>query len=329
MSADAPPAPRARRWKRARLVLVASLLALGSTEVGLRIYAKLTHRERGLVVDSRWGWRMQPGVVKTGHMWGGAEPSRVNSHGWRDAETTFEKPPGTKRIVVLGDSFTFGVGVDARDRYTEVLEGMTSDLEVLNLGMNAVGTDQELLYLETDGLRYAPDIVVCAFFEGNDLSDVSYERNSFWPKPYYLLQAGELVLVPPARSWDVRLRMCGYLGEALYRIVQGSTSYRVVAPEWKDRDTLPLLVALITRMDADAKASGARFALFLIRSLDRPGAADPLAAALARSGIPVLDTGTRLDDPALHIPGDGHWNPAGHRAAAGLLMGELRTLKWL
>ena len=105
---------------------------------------------------------MKPNILKSGFMWGGAQPSRINSHGWRDAERSFDKPAGVRRIVVLGDSFTFGVGVDAVERYTDVLEKMAgSNLEVLNLGMNAVGPDQELLVLETDGLRYAPDFVVC------------------------------------------------------------------------------------------------------------------------------------------------------------------------
>jgi hypothetical protein len=315
-----------RKW---RLLLLTGVLGLVASEIGLRIYAKLTHHERGLVFDSRWGWRMESGLTKTGFMWGGAKPSRTNSHGWRDAETSYEKPAGIRRIVALGDSFTFGVGVDDAERYTEVLESMTGGLEVLNLGMNAVGTDQELLYLETEGVRYSPDIVLCALFEGNDFTDVSYDRNSFWPKPYFRLEEDRLVEVPPARSWDVRLRMCGYLGEALYRVVQRWTAYRVVAPEWKDRDTLPLLVALLTRMNADAEKAGAHFAVFLIRSNDRPGAADSLAAALAPTGITVLDPGPRLDDPSLHIPEDGHWNAAGHRATAEFLAERFRMLGWL
>jgi lysophospholipase L1-like esterase len=318
--------PRARKLC---LLVAAGTLVLACLEIGLRAWARCTHRERGLVADPRWGWRMVPGAVKSGFLWGGERPAQVNSHGWRDAETTWEKPAGVKRLVVLGDSFTFGVGVDAEQRYTEELERLRPGLEVLNLGMNAVGTDQELLYLEDHGLRYAPDLVVCAFFEGNDLADVSYQRNSYWPKPYFVLEQGELVLVPPRRTWDVRLRMCGYLGEALYRGVQASTEYRSVAPAWRGTDTLPLVTALVVRMDAAARRAGARFALFLIRSSLRPRAADPLAAALDAAGIAVIDSGARLEDPALQIPDDGHWNAAGHRAAAELLAAELAARGWL
>jgi lysophospholipase L1-like esterase len=315
--------------RRRHVLLAAGMLAIASVEIGLRAYARFMHQERGLVFDARWGWRMRPGVVKRGFMWGGEQPTRINSHGWRDEETTFEKPAGKRRIVVLGDSFTFGVGVDDAERYTEVLQGLEGGLEVLNLGMNAVGSDQELLYLESDGLRYAPDVVLCAFFEGNDFTDVSYERNNYWPKPRFALEAGELVEIPPTLIWEVRLRTSGYLGEALYRSVQRWTPYRVVAPEWEERDTLPLAIALVSRMHASASRAGAHFALFLIRSFDPPRAGDPLASALASAGIEVLDPGARLADPALHIPDDGHWNASGHRAVAEFLAEELRARGWM
>jgi lysophospholipase L1-like esterase len=298
-------------------------------ELGLRVAARLAHRERGLVFDARWGWRMVPGAVKTGFLWGGEQLAHVNSHGWRDDETTFAKPPGVRRIAVLGDSFVFGVGVDAGERCTEVLERLLPDTEVLNLAMNATGTDQQLLVLEDQGLRYAPDVVLCAFFEGNDFTDVSYERNSHWPKPYFRLADGGLELVPPRRTWDVRLRLCGYLGEAAYRVAQRWTQSRAVAPEWQHRDTHPLCLALVARMEADARRAGGRFALFVIRSSDRPQAADALVASLEAAGIAVIDAGTRLDDPALHIPDDGHWNEAGHRAAAELLAQALGERGWL
>lgn len=310
-------------------LLLSAIATLTCTELGLRIGARLRHRERGVQRDARLGWRMLPSVVKSGFQWGGAQPSRTNSHGWRDVERSFDKPSGVRRIVVLGDSFTFGVGVDAEARFTEVLERATSHVEVLNLGMNAVGTDQELICLETDGLRYHPDVVICAFYEGNDFSDVCYARNSFWPKPHFLLEQQALVEIPPAASWDVRLRMCGYTGELLYRLVQRWTPYRVVAPEWHERDVLPLVVALVARMDADARAAGARFALFVIRSSDDKGAADPLMSALEAAGITVIDGAAGLAQPAFRFPTDPHWNAEGHRAAAELLHGRLGTLGWL
>ncbi len=315
---------RRRRWR----VAVATVLGLAAAELGLRIYARCTHNERGLEWDSEWGWRMVPGAWKSGLVWGGANPSRINSHGWRDEETSYEKPQHTRRMVVVGDSFTLGPGVDFGARFTELLEETQPGFDVVNLGMSAVGPDQELLHLQRDGLRYQPEIVLCAVFEGNDFTDVSCERNGYWPKPYFRLEGGELELVPPAKSWDVRLRTLGYVGEAIYRLVQGWTAYRVIAPEWRESDTQPLLTALLARMDSISKAAGARFAVFVIRSREFAGRADALVESLHAARIPVIDAGADLCEGSLLIPDDGHWNEAGHRAAAELLNARIRALGW-
>jgi len=316
--------------KRKRFILLALLASTLACEVGLRVYARLTHQERGLVFDPELGWRMEPGVEKVGRFWSGTHPSRVNSHGWRDAERTFERTPGKRRIAVVGDSFTFGVGVDAEERYTDVLETLVPDLEVLNLGMNAVGPDQELLVLEHEGLRYRPEVVLCQLFEGNDFTDVSYLRNGYMPKPWFRLESGALVEVPPVKTWDVTLRQCGYLGELAYRLVQSRTPYRTVAPEWLARDTEPLVEALCLRMQAASSSIGARFLVLFVRT-QGPERADALIPALAAAGIPVIDTGPRLEDPAersrLYLP-DGHWTPAGHRLAAEMLAERLGALEF-
>lgn len=315
--------------KRVRRILLALLLGTIVCELGLRIYAHFTHQERGLVFDRELGWRMVPGVEKVGRFWSGSRPARINAHGWRDAERSYENASGKRRMVVVGDSFTFGVGVDAEERFTEVLATLVPDLEVLNLGMNAIGTDQELLVLEHEGLRYGPALVLCALFEGNDFTDVGYSRNGYLPKPYFRLEAGALVEVPPVRTWDVVLRECGYLGELAYRLVQKRTRYRVEVPEWLERDTTPLVEALLLRMQASAADAGARFLVLLVPVPGKERRVAALLPALASAGIPVVDPGPRFEDPAerarLQLP-DGHWSPAGHRVAAELLAETLRTL---
>lgn len=315
--------------KRLRLVLLALVVGTIACELGLRIYARLTHQERGLVFDAELGWRMVPGVEKVGRFWSGSEPARINSHGWRDAERSYENASGKRRMVVVGDSFTFGVGVDAEERFTEVLATLVPDLEVLNLGMNAIGPDQELLVLKHEGLRYGPTLVVCEIFEGNDFTDVGYTRNGYLPKPYFRLEGGALVEVPPVRTWDVTLRECGYLGELAYRLVQHRTRYRVEAPEWLERDTTPLVEALLLRMHASAARAGARFLVLLVRVPGKERRFDALLPALEQAGIPVVDPGPRFEDPAERARlqlAEGHWSPAGHRVAAELLAETLRTL---
>jgi hypothetical protein len=57
--------------KRLRLALLALLVGAIACELGLRVYARLTHGERGLEFDRELGWRMIPGIEKVGRFWSG------------------------------------------------------------------------------------------------------------------------------------------------------------------------------------------------------------------------------------------------------------------
>jgi hypothetical protein len=100
---------------------------------------------------------------------------RINAAGLRaDREYVYGHPPGTTRIVFLGDSFTVGYEVDIEDCFTSVVErelrSRGHSVEALNAGVSGFGTAEEYLYLERDLIRYSPDVVVLSFY-GNDLVD--------------------------------------------------------------------------------------------------------------------------------------------------------------
>ena len=67
-------------------------------------------------------------------------------------------------MVVLGDSFTFGLGVDDDSTYCAQLEELVPDLEVLNMGVNGYGTDQQLLHWNMNGRRFSPDLVLIGIY---------------------------------------------------------------------------------------------------------------------------------------------------------------------
>jgi lysophospholipase L1-like esterase len=95
---------------------------------------------------------------------------RVNAAGMRDdREYAVPKPPGVRRVVVLGDSFTFAGKVTLEETFPKRLEprlGQASHgrrYEVLNLAVPGYNTRQEALLLEERGLAFEPDLVVVAF----------------------------------------------------------------------------------------------------------------------------------------------------------------------
>jgi len=121
-------------------------------------------------------------------------PVSINSGGLRDREFTREKPPGTYRIMMLGDSTTFGWGVRLEDTAAKFLERKLNDhlppgydkVEVINTGVGNYDTVQEVTYYETIGRTYHPDLVVLVFFI-NDPEPVPVEKKSFLIDRSYLI----------------------------------------------------------------------------------------------------------------------------------------------
>lgn len=101
---------------------------------------------------------------------------RTNSRGIRsDQEFPYKKPANTKRIVLLGDSFAMGYGVDLRDTFSqkvvEILSQKTENrIELINLATSGHGNGEELITLKNEGLKYNPDLVLLSWHP-SDLSD--------------------------------------------------------------------------------------------------------------------------------------------------------------
>ena len=94
---------------------------------------------------------------------------RINKNGFRsDAEYNYDKPKDVKRILLLGDSFTFGFEVNVEETFGYVLEQYLNEngqkFEVINAGVSGFGTAEELAFFENEGMKYDPDYVILGFF---------------------------------------------------------------------------------------------------------------------------------------------------------------------
>jgi lysophospholipase L1-like esterase len=154
------------------------------------------------------GWLPRPNVYGKHEQAGSFSTTfRTNSHGLRDREYSFEKPDGRMRILALGDSFTWGWGVNDGEIYTEVLESLLHGVDVINLGVTAFNLAQEYKYLKLEGMRYRPDVVVLALCM-NDFDDVSIPTATSQPTGQQVHSDGE--------SWGMRAKMFGATHSVLY-----------------------------------------------------------------------------------------------------------------
>ena len=197
------------------------LLCTAGLSVGALLCELALHLAHPQVYRRPAVWRFDPDLG-WGHVPNGAgrlvSPEfdvemQISSTGLRDREFAVDKPEGTRRIALYGDSFVEGWGVAIEAAVSRRLEACLRQkgerVEVANYGVAGYGTDQALLFFEKDGWRFSPDDVVI-FFYGNDLwnnaarKGIGAERGF---KPYFReLPDGRLHLqgVPVRRSvfWD-------------------------------------------------------------------------------------------------------------------------------
>jgi hypothetical protein len=249
-------------------------------------------------------------------------------------------------------------------------------MDVINAGVAAYGTGQELLLFEHEAHRYQPDLVVLLFYVGNDVKNNSYMlelpggKRELALKPYFDLDRdGELRLLPGPPPTQPNpliggLRGCCWaynmlegnlfskLGPAFRRedieAIGGARNwFREVYdtdPDGNWRRAWQITDALVGRLRDRSHERGAPFALVGVpdwRALDREvwraaiaenrrlasGASpeapnDRLGEIAARLGTPYVDLLPRFRQATAegggpyYLAGDGHWNAAGHAAAA-------------
>lgn len=336
---------------RRRLALVLAWLALtaGLTEFAFRAVHAL--RPIYLFESASYDrFRVAPGTLLYGHP--------VNSHGFLDAEHPWKKTPGTRRVVVVGDSFVYGM-VPYPDNFVTLVDDAFPNVDVLNLGIAAIGIDQYPAVLANEGLPRDPDLVIVCFFLGNDFFDYTSER----------IASSSYLLTFLRYIFEIRPQMLGRSPErALYdddaptfkekayaRILRRKDKlFRVDTPSFApelprvarrfaeiaelcERSGADLLVVLLPdeiQVDGDARSAMIeQIANYRRRDYDFEQPNRAVLEILERQGIAALDLRPVFfqagrseagKNARLYKPRDTHWNVAGNRLAADALIKELK-----
>jgi lysophospholipase L1-like esterase len=177
-------------WQNVALAIMSPLLFLGLFEGMAYVWERSMANGLyawELVASRRMVWERfpEPGagytLMKPGshYEWQGI-PVDINSHGLRGAETSYEKPSDTFRILNLGDSIVMGWGVHEENTYGQRLESLLNDgsdsdfnFEVINAGVPGWSLDNALSYLQAEGLKYGPDLLVLDLTIANDINGQS------------------------------------------------------------------------------------------------------------------------------------------------------------
>jgi lysophospholipase L1-like esterase len=169
-------------FKKAALSAVSLLITLMTLECALRLFGynppsylrqtDYTLRPSGY---PSLKYELSPGTATTAR----GKEIKINSQGFRGPEPS--RDPAVQRVIVLGDSITFGHNLALEETFPFQLQQQLStpgrNLEVLNFGVHGYDTLQEVSSLEIRGLAYHPDLVVVAYCLNDvSISSVSLEH---------------------------------------------------------------------------------------------------------------------------------------------------------
>jgi lysophospholipase L1-like esterase len=269
-----------------------------------------------------------------------AHPVVTNSYGLRDDEFPLRPAPGRVRVLCLGDSLTFGKGVALPDTYPKQLETLLNGsgerrYEVINAGVSAYDTWQEVKYLGEQGWTFEPDLVIVGFYAndivprprssvaGADPGDGPHAvMRSRADRAIYWLKGSRILLLLRERAgqlWN-RIRPSAEMRHKT-SLLHG-TPDPLVEAGWREvESSLAELAALAARHRFDVLVVFFPMADQLLA--DYPNASYPARAQAiaARHGLPAIDLRPAFAREfsgfgSLFIQWDGHPNPRAFAIAA-------------
>lgn len=208
-----------------KIILINLLVIFILLEGGMRVYYVATgkpppHSDHSVYREWRWvmqrldddkvnfdkrfvhdpyaGWRNAPNL-RTKDQNGSS--IRTNSQGMRNDED-FALTSDKSRLLIVGDSYSFGHGVNNEDTFAYKLgKQYLPDWQVMNLAVSATGTDQNYIMYEQYGEKYHPDIVLLGFyvldFNRNTFSFRDYAKPMYVPREDGTLELTHSPVIPP------------------------------------------------------------------------------------------------------------------------------------
>jgi hypothetical protein len=325
-------------------ILISLVIVALVFEVGLRLFAPrlgnvVNDKDRFCRFDHDLGWVPRENVSQQG--------VHQNQFGLRGPDNTQLKNTGKKRVLVLGDSYVWGVGANQEELFTTPEVYGTND-ELINCGVSGYGTDQEYLFYLRTGQRFDVAQVVLAFTLYNDVENNLNPKQYGYLKPYFTLNDGQLILHndhvrysrvdsffrdlnQESRVWNVAREGVHEFFNTLLRRPSKSLGTEVVVSE-ADRNGIELTLAILKKLKEAVEARHAEFYVAFIPYKPRveshlPGNhpfAPLLAAGLSQMGVHYREPypeflKSAIDGVDPFNVGDNHFNAAGHALFAKFL----------
>jgi hypothetical protein len=278
---------------------------------------------RNFIADEITGWRMRRAHEFTWITENIGHTYRSNTQGFR-AEGEFTATDARMKIVLVGDSYTFGAGSDFQATFGSVLQHKSPARVVYNLGMPGFGVDQVWMSVRHQAMAFKPNLVVAGIVDADfDRSLEPYRAPEGFNKPTFKLVNGRLVQRTREQAPPFYLR---FLNEhsSIWAVTR-----RI--PKWLGRNYpignyFGLNQAILAAMREDCGRNSVPVLFLYIPTKEfRPFPA--LSGYMHRIGANYIDlTQIRPTPPhSIYLQQDGHLSAEGHRYVAGLIDAWIRS----
>ena len=300
------------------LLLGVLVMAPFAAEAALRLYATyVTKRDRLFQSDPQTGWSNASNLLTTRINAAGEEWTiRTDQNGQR---LIAHDPRAGRKILVLGDSLSFGEGIDIKDRFDVKMLPSLPDTRVINTGTMGYGTDQEYMVFRNWKQHLEPGDTVLIVLNQSDYFDVLRRRFFGRAKPYVERADGSYVLRQPSIGLWERWSNWSLVATVVARLIEPTTT------ETLDPSQSIEIIRFILGRIREEVPSGVRVVLA------HQGTRDFLEPKLGLSSTifcEFADFCIDLDDALavdpVHLLPDGHWSASGHAAVAQVLLKVLR-----
>lgn len=339
-------------WANSLTLLISLLLMALCVEIGLRVLKpplSLPSLKRITRPSANLGYQLVPNL-RGGNI-------TINSHGLRDRERNWDKPEGVRRILGIGDSFTFGYQVSLDECYLKQLEGRLNlsegnrpgkSWDVINAGVAGYNMWQYLEYFRCCGYRYDPDLLIIGVFfddfNGDPVPDANREVGVSKRETYRALSFLRIVNFIRNSYEILKYRYRRFIG---VRWLKGIQERRAFVEGTKDGSLLKgtadpdIYRKFESRLDKILQLAQEKHIDVLVMlipdviQIGHPELQEVnriLKQICDRSGVEYLDITPAFerikDVNSLYLlPYDAHTSPKGHRIIAAQL--EKRVLKIL
>jgi hypothetical protein len=289
-------------------LVVLELIGRTLDPFGISYYPETARYLDTMIIEEPIGYRNRPKL--NGYFWGNLVS--INSLGLRDSEINPQPSSKEFRILLLGDSVVFGLGISAEDTISHQLQTQLNRnqkdriYKVINMGVPSYNTEQESIQFQTLGINLHPDLVLLIFGD-NDVEPkmwVFERRSSILTN---IAQRSYTLSLLALFYWELRLAITGTESRAAFRAAGGEH------PGWMVVD------AALVQLARLCKDKNTPFVLFATGNFPR------LRSIADRISVPLIDLGG-LPPNLVVSRVDPHPNPAGAERDATRIRESLERL---